>query len=106
MNFDAFFLFKTCRILTKYFLYILVLIGFAHETGKNELMNGPSTMTYVLSNNKALEGDKFIIITSEVGSRKFPIILEVSINVILQLVQVIEFDWTGYIAYCSSASRW
>lgn len=37
------------------------------EIGKHELMNGPYIMTPVLSDNKALELEKLIIPTSEVG---------------------------------------
>ncbi len=69
--------FQTCWILNKNLLYTFrFLIGFPQEIGKNELINAPSTMISVLSNNKALECDKLVITTSQVGGMKFPIVRE------------------------------
>ncbi len=43
-------------------------------------MNRLSTMIYILSDKKALEHDKLVIITPEVGSREFLIACEGRIN--------------------------
>ncbi len=51
--------------------YLLNLIRVPLEIGKNELMNEPSTMIPVLSDNKAHKCDKLVI--TEVGSRTFSI---------------------------------
>ncbi len=51
--------------------YLLNLIRVPLEIGKNELMNEPSTMIPVLSDNKAHKCDKPVI--TEVGSRTFSI---------------------------------
>ncbi len=51
----------------------LVLIRFPQEIEKINLV---SSMIHILFDNKALEHDKLIIMTSEVGSRTFSIACE------------------------------
>lgn len=64
---------------SKCLLYLSALMKFPQNTGMNELMNGPTSMVFVLSDNKVLECYKLRITASEVGSRKFPITCEGSI---------------------------